>query len=188
MLKLEQYYNKTSDAYHAATLLRPSLKMDYYKLSKGRGQMSPKEVRGTMLSVMKEFTESHPTASICDSSDVPVAISTSKRKRGFLEKLDEKMHQPPCNMMIELKSYLAQGRISLKDCDILQWWSMHEKDYPVLASMARCYLAVPATSAPSERVFSQASHLITPERHSLGKDSIRACTSLKYWFNAMDTL
>ena len=132
-----------------------------------------------MVRVMKDLIESHPTVSISYSSKVPVTNITAKRKRGFLEKLDENMHQPPCNMQTELKSYLAQARISLKQSDILTWWSMHEKDFPVLASTARCYLAVRATSAPSEPAFSQAGHLITPKRHNLGKDSIRACMILK---------
>ena len=43
-------------------------------------------------------------------------------------------------------------------CEInpLEWWKRNEDWYPALAKMARNYLAVPATSTPSERTFSVA--------------------------------
>ena len=40
--------------------------------------------------------------------------------------------------------------------DALAWWKMQEKLLPVLSIIARRLLCVPATSAPSERVFSVA--------------------------------
>jgi len=38
--------------------------------------------------------------------------------------------------------------------DILDFWRMHEKEYPYLAKMARQYLGCPASSASVERIFS----------------------------------
>jgi len=42
----------------------------------------------------------------------------------------------------------------------LEWWRQHKDTFPILAYLAQVYLAVQATSAPSERVFSQASKII----------------------------
>lgn len=42
-------------------------------------------------------------------------------------------------------------------CDSpLQWWAKNAHKYPLLAQVARAALAVPASFAPSERMFSQA--------------------------------
>lgn len=47
-----------------------------------------------------------------------------------------------------------------KDADILTWWKVHESNFPLLAKLARKYLAVPATSTESERLFSLAGLVI----------------------------
>ena len=49
----------------------------------------------------------------------------------------------------------------------LDWWRVHETDYPYLAKLAIKYLAIPATSAPSERVFSTAGLTIAKDRACL---------------------
>ena len=47
--------------------------------------------------------------------------------------------------------------------------------------MARDYLAIPATSASSERLFSSGKHLITDSRNRLNQETIQACECLKSW-------
>ena len=51
--------------------------------------------------------------------------------------------------------------------DPLKWWKENQGLYPILARLARVYLALQATSAPSERVFSVASRLIGNKRTRL---------------------
>ena len=36
----------------------------------------------------------------------------------------------------------------------LEWWKLHDKQFPLLSELARHYLCICATSVPSERVFS----------------------------------
>ena len=54
----------------------------------------------------------------------------------------------------DLERYLDDPlfRSSIKDFDILDWWKVHEAQYPLLARMARDILAVPATTVASESV------------------------------------
>jgi len=47
------------------------------------------------------------------------------------------------------------------------WWKKHEVFCPILAGLAKFYLSVQATSAPSERVFSAANTVIGVGRTSL---------------------
>lgn len=68
------------------------------------------------------------------------------------------------------------------EIDILEWWKMHEHQFPYLALMARDYLAASATSVPSEQVFSTSKNLITDKRNRLLGKTIRACMCLRSWW------
>ena len=59
---------------------------------------------------------------------------------------------------------------------ILLWWRGHQHRYPNLAKLARRYLCVPATSAPSERVFSNAGLTISNASSRLLAEN--ACDSI----------
>ena len=54
--------------------------------------------------------------------------------------------------------------------DPLVWWRQNRGRFPTLAKLAMKYLAVQATSAPSERVFSQASLMIRANRAHMGPE------------------
>jgi hypothetical protein len=47
------------------------------------------------------------------------------------------------------------------------WWQANQSKYPLTAKVAREMLCVPATSVPSERLFSKAGDVITKKRNSL---------------------
>lgn len=70
----------------------------------------------------------------------------------------------------EVTSYKAVNCIPL-DSDPLLWWKTNEPIYPLTAKLARHYLAIPATSVPSERVFSTAGDIVTASRSALSTDN-----------------
>ena len=53
----------------------------------------------------------------------------------------------------------------------LEWWKLHRREFPVLSLLARRTLCVPATSAPSERLFSTAGLTIANDRTRLLPES-----------------
>jgi hypothetical protein len=54
----------------------------------------------------------------------------------------------------------------------LRWWRQHEKEFPNIAKLALQVLPIPATSAPSERIFSTAGLTITKDRARLNSDRV----------------
>ena len=56
--------------------------------------------------------------------------------------------------------------------DPLKWWKNNTTKYDMVARLARLYLAIPATSAPSERVWSRAARILTLKRARLKEDLV----------------
>ena len=60
-----------------------------------------------------------------------------------------------------MKRYLKEVEINY---DSLTWWKCHETSFPIISKLARKYLAIPASTAPSEREFSTAKKYITEKK------------------------
>jgi hypothetical protein len=72
----------------------------------------------------------------------------------------------------ELTMYKAEPSLPLQREDRsynnpLEWWRLKAQQFPLLSELAIRYLCIPATSAPSERVFSSAGLTIAKERSRL---------------------
>ena len=61
--------------------------------------------------------------------------------------------------------------------DAFSWWCRHQFEYPTLATLAKKYLAIPASSAASERVFLAAWN-VTKKGNKLGDDTVNALVFL----------
>jgi hypothetical protein len=61
----------------------------------------------------------------------------------------------------------------------LNYWALNKDKYPVLFLIARKYLQIPATSAPSERFFSQGDMIISKYKNRLNKDTFEYIITLK---------
>jgi hAT family protein len=81
----------------------------------------------------------------------------------------------------ELQAYLSMS-LAPEETDPLEWWKNYKHRYPRLACMARDYLAIPASSVPSEQCFSSSKNLITDNRNRLLGKTVRACMCLKSWW------
>jgi Na+/phosphate symporter len=57
----------------------------------------------------------------------------------------------------------------------------NQHNFPIIFQMWRDYAAIPATSAPSERVFSTAGNLITKKRTRMASETIRYVICLRAW-------
>ena len=78
----------------------------------------------------------------------------------------------------EIEKYLS-SQISRKEDDPLKFWKENELLYPTLSKMAQCYLSIPATSAPVERLFSSAGKIFRPERCRLSDNTFHKLINIK---------
>jgi hypothetical protein len=74
----------------------------------------------------------------------------------------------------EITTYLNENCLTEKQCpDVLSFWKENASKYPILSMIARKVLAMPATSAGVERLFSIAGALDRARRASLLPSTIR---------------
>ena len=152
-------------------ILDPRLKLDYYKNNNWERKLVNHAKRALLRAIKKYGAAMPPSTQPVVAYPGPVEERAygGVVKRRWVEKEKES----------ELGAYLSGG-LAVHE-DILEWWKRHADAYPCLARIARDYLAIPATSAPAERVFSGGADLITEKRGSLNEDTIRACMCLKSW-------
>ena len=80
-------------------------------------------------------------------------------------------------LQTEVMLYFTEDVVDLDD-DPLVWWRDNTQRYPRLAQLAKRYLCIPASSVPSERVFSAAGLLVSKLRASLSPTNIDAAIFL----------
>lgn len=58
------------------------------------------------------------------------------------------------------------------DLDVLNWWYSKKNVFPKLSQIALNIHSIPASSIPSERLFSRSGNIITGKRTRLNPDSM----------------
>ncbi len=93
---------------------------------------------------------------LCELNDANDNFGNHADNRG-----ENWMHETVAEMIwSEIKLYKAANGIRLRDpqsglfSNPLDWWRVHKDDFLHLANLSIKYLAIPATLAPSEHVFS----------------------------------
>ena len=66
-----------------------------------------------------------------------------------------------------------------KNVTTLDWWKQHEGVLPLLASLAKRILAIPASSSKSERVFSTGGNIVTAKRNRLSPKNVENLIVIK---------
>jgi hypothetical protein len=168
-LKLENYYNISSEICTAATILDPRYKTSPYEDDENPESIAVKRISDQVELEFKTFYFMENNVVTNDPPTPTTSLFFKKKRRKNCETASE-----------EFRRYL-----SAPDCDLesnpLEWWKINASSFPNLSRMARDYLAVPGTEASAEREFSSGRRLITDERGSLGPETIRAIQCLKSW-------
>ena len=169
--KIYNYYNLTSDSYTVCTVLDPRFGISYYKRDTRVNAEAYEEVYDVVNFIYKNFYA--PIDQVAPSAVV--------------DEFDVFDIEPAVD---EFKDYCTNspGMIGSQNKDVLLWWKGNSKKYPNLSRMARDYLAIPATSASSERLFSSGKLMISDTRNSLSPSTIQACQFLKSWYKSTPNL
>lgn len=100
----------------------------------------------------------------------------SKNIWSFHENLANKSRQVTenfDNIPTDLKHYLNQPTIELIEDPVHYWYDIYNSMYPSVATIAKQYLPVMATSVPSERFFSKAGNILTENRNRLTPEHLQ---------------
>ena len=81
----------------------------------------------------------------------------------------------------ELKTYksVKLSATQKENINVLTWWKENQKHYPHLFKLVRSYLHIPATSVPSERIFSLAGYICRDRRSRILSKNVNKAIFLK---------
>lgn len=116
------------------------------------------------------------------------STSTTKRKEkslsGLLQRITSTKQNRATSENETVREKVQSEVMSLPtintDADPLACWKTHAEEMPLLANVARKYLCIPATSVPSERVFSTSGHILSPQRARLSPENLNMQTFLHH--------
>jgi hypothetical protein len=115
------------------------------------------------------FRHYAPKASSPDTSSPPALSQT--------DPLDDILFGGPSRIPFDEESLNSQLDIYLQESvsdrtvPALVWWKANCHRFPDLARIARDYMSIPASSAPSEQLFSRAGDIISKKRNRLVESS-----------------
>ena len=82
------------------------------------------------------------------------------------EETDSEHHNA---LMVEVNHYqkITMTKEEKEDTNILKWWKCNRGLFPNLFKLVKVYLHIPATSVPSERIFSLAGYIVRSRRSNI---------------------
>lgn len=167
-MKLSQYYTKTDNTpvYAVATAMDPRMRFSWWRANDW-GEDLERMSKGMVTDVWTKYYKGGEAPLLLDAE-----IAEQMKLYGIKVKAGE------------LDEYVNEGSqmVTSKDEPAeFMYWRAQSQRWPNLANMARDYLAIPATSTPAERCFSQAKFALPPERNKLLPGSIQRLVLLDSW-------
>ena len=146
----------TGDLLDLASLLDPRFRTKYMEKEKVE-QVLSRAVEEIMALTRAQDTLSGAAGGAEGATEAEhVPTPEEKRKKtlaSFFKRQKSSSSSSPLSeedIRMELTVYLQTTEVE-SDADPLDWWRCHQTNFPRIAKLARQYLCIPATSAPSER-------------------------------------
>jgi len=172
----EKYADQsTQELLDMASLLDPRFKTTYIEAE--RVNYMKDKAAAEMENLGAEQRMSAEGASL-PPAEAPEEIPAKKKKKSlgsFFKIKSRRCQDVPQSeresIEMELNSYLQTVEVD-GETNPLEWWRQHEANFPRVASLAKKYLCIPATSSPSERAFSTSGNIITCRRSALKPEMV----------------
>ncbi|KAK1874904.1 Zinc finger BED domain containing protein 1, partial [Dissostichus eleginoides] len=146
---LNNKYNDpvTQELLDMASLMDPRFRTTYIADDKVDG--IKKRAVTELMSLPAEKSKSQPGTSVQDLHQEEAAEPVTKKKKtlaSFFKKktVSSTSQSEQDKIEAELSSYLLSSETD-PDTDPLQWWKLHEANFPRLSNLAKKYLSIPAT-------------------------------------------
>ncbi|MBW0556115.1 hypothetical protein O181_095830 [Austropuccinia psidii MF-1] len=159
-----------------ASILDPWLKMKFFITHN-----STLEDFGTSAKELESIFEREACYHLTSSNESSQLPQPSHEQGSAL--IDEiyPMAHPEANTVEnEIQQYFAEPP-EVKTTDVLLFWKSQASMFPTLKKMACKYLAIPATSAPSEQLFSCGHKILTYQFASLSSMHVEQLSCLRDW-------
>ncbi|CAG8659173.1 4487_t:CDS:2, partial [Racocetra persica] len=106
---------------------------------------------------------------------------------GFIDAQEEEEEDTPEESNDKLGYYLFLPNLDYRE-NPLPWWNFQKSSLFIFSELARQYLTVPATSTPSERLFSDANNMMTIKRTMLKPKLFEHMLFLKHNNDELDDI
>ncbi|CAI5957213.1 unnamed protein product [Closterium sp. NIES-64] len=203
---LKKYELMSSNELWIATFLDPSMKAAWFDDAHWETlhpdterRARPRPSSGEVIQLVRErVAEYQARAAAIASQSTPLAPVTEKEGEEADDDEDAEFLPSRRRLAARLSASQEAGRGGMVQddevgrylservrCDVsaLEYWRS-ATNMQTLRRIARDYLAIPATSASSERVFSLGRNLISWKRHRLASQRTRASMILRSWYTS----
>src|SRR4051812_1117518 len=133
-----------------ACLLDPRFKKLRFVKQRARDEVI-ENLKDLYESVQSDYDTPHDTNHMTPIVERTNPNEQHKARKSILDMIYACPNEP-AGSKEEIDKYLEINEEG-KETDPLEWWKLHEKKFPILASIARKYLGICAISVPSERLF-----------------------------------
>lgn len=173
---LFNYFDIPPDAALIASLLDPRFK-------KMRGWQEEEQERAISLLKLEYQLFKSKELLVVNQRNKRTNTIRSHSIGGFKSRLfgDEDEDQDEVIDNNEVDCYIDRIRTpqANQNVDPFQWWKDHKINFPILFKISQKYLGIPATSVPSERLFSDAGRQVTSERNRLKTETVNELLFVK---------
>jgi len=175
--KLQKYFPQdynanTYDIYAFTTILDPRFKLDFLQKKLGYSVTSIQFIKQRFRQLFDIYSLRYKDLHPSDSQSFINQDTENIKQKSYKEQLLDQFTQDLSDNddiisfnTTELDLYLAESRAN-KDIKIIDYWKLKQSEYPILATLAKDFLSIMATSAPIEREFSKLSDIANNKKRN----------------------